>query len=88
MNIFNYLVANQGDYGYKPKPASQSTDAPPGTAGKVEMLSQRISSGEDLWHPDDATDFTHVKNGDILDPIEERSRRLAIIRKLSGGIRR
>lgn len=38
---------------YKPAPAPVSTEASPGTYGKLNILSSRMSSGHDLWHPKD-----------------------------------
>jgi hypothetical protein len=87
MNIFNYIVENKGDCGYKPKPASKSTESPPGTAGKVRELASRLEAGEDMWHPMDATDFTNPSTH-LSCLFNERSERLSIIREISNGKRR
>lgn len=34
-------------------PASEPTDASPGTEEKLAVLCQRAEAGEDLWHDDD-----------------------------------
>jgi hypothetical protein len=39
--------------GQTPLP-STATDAPPGSAEKVEVLMQRAAHRQSLWHPDDA----------------------------------
>lgn len=38
---------------FEPKPASQPTSARPGSSEKIEILRERVSMGESLWHPDD-----------------------------------
>jgi len=87
MNIFNYIVANKGDHGYRPRPASRSTSSPPGTAGKVKDLADRLEAGEDMWHPRDATDFRDLLSH-IHCPISRRPSRLNLIRRISNGKKR
>ena len=43
---------------YEPKPASQPTDAQPGSHEKIELLRQRVANGEHLWHPLDRTQYS------------------------------
>lgn len=37
------------------KPASQATDAAPGSREKIDELKIRFECGTELWHPDDKT---------------------------------
>ena len=34
------------------------TDAPAGSAEKIEVLRKRVELGQPLWHPKDRVDFT------------------------------
>jgi hypothetical protein len=34
-------------------PAQQPTDCTPGSKGKLEVLAERVRSGQELWHPED-----------------------------------
>lgn len=52
-NLDEHIRAHQSDAGFKPKRKCQPTQAMPGTAAKVEVLRQRLESGQPLWHPKD-----------------------------------
>jgi hypothetical protein len=45
------------------KPALQPTSAPPGSPEKIFVLAARAASGQELWHPDDATFAGAVVHG-------------------------
>jgi len=45
------------ELGYKAKEPAESTNAQPGTRDKVELMAERMASGEELWHVGDRTCF-------------------------------
>lgn len=56
-----YARRGHGNFcGVSPLP-EEPTKAPPGSAAKVEILIQRCKAGNSLWHPEDAKDYTHVR---------------------------
>jgi hypothetical protein len=52
---------------FTPKPAELGTAASPGSLEKLEILRARVANGEDLWHPNDRTDFAGI-NGIVRTP--------------------
>jgi len=59
-NVFEAIKQWGHDEDYDPVPAQPrylSTDAPPGSREKIEILRRRIEWGQPLWHNDDRVDF-------------------------------
>lgn len=56
-NIFETVLAPKDprdpDASFIPKPTKQPTSNPPGSLGKIQVLTERLEAGEELWHPDD-----------------------------------
>lgn len=47
-----------------PPLAKEGTGAMPGSAEKMEVMRQRVARGEQVCHPDDATEWTFDDGGD------------------------
>jgi hypothetical protein len=62
-NVDHWINYHKDDHHWIPAPASEPTTEPPGTVGKVMVMRKRLESGEDLYHPDDAIDFSNAKAG-------------------------
>jgi len=60
---------------FEPKPASTQTCAKPGTSEKIEVMRQRVSMGENLWHPED--NATPTTPSGRLDPYQPAIRELS-----------
>jgi hypothetical protein len=48
------------DDAFEPRPAATPTHARPGSPEKIAVLEARAAAGEALFHPDDATYWTHA----------------------------
>lgn len=82
MNLFTYLKQapigfESQDMHYEPHSKSQPTCHPPGSLDKVRVLAARLENGQDLWHPDDAVDYSGCKGGllAIHDPAWKETKR-------------
>ena len=49
--------------GFESVPAKEPTNAPPGSSEKLQVLLQRIESGQSLWHDDDCTEYSGPPRG-------------------------
>ena len=59
-NVFEAILKYGHDEDFAPE-LSQSfdaTDAPAGSAKKIEILRRRVESGEPLWHNEDRADYS------------------------------
>lgn len=59
-NVFDAILKYGHDEDFAPE-ASDSfspTDAPAGSAEKIEVLRRRVEQGLPLWHNSDRSDFT------------------------------
>lgn len=52
-SIFGDLLRKGHDEDFEPKRFGSPTSYAPGSVGKVEVLSERLVRGEELFHPDD-----------------------------------
>lgn len=67
-SIFDFIKSTFFEDGFEP--ANQdfvSTDAPPGSPEKLEVLRTRLERGLPLWHEHDRTDFAGL--GSIYRPV-------------------
>lgn len=51
--FLGYLATSKTDDGFEPTKEPSPTTAEPGSWEKVEVLAQRLASGEKLWHEGD-----------------------------------
>ena len=58
-NVFEAILKYGHDEDFVPEAGEQfrPTEAPAGSAAKIEVLAQRVQRGEPLWHPDDRRDY-------------------------------
>ena len=59
-NVFQVILESGHDEDFAPLESMEfsATDAPAGSAEKIEVLAQRIMRGEPLWHPEDRSDYS------------------------------
>jgi len=59
-NVFEAILENGHDEDFVPNVTDEfePTDAPAGSAEKIEILAQRVMRGEPLWHPEDRSDYS------------------------------
>jgi hypothetical protein len=59
-NVFEAILKYGHDEDFNPEPCSgfAATDAPAGSAEKIEILRRRIESGLPLWHEEDRCDYS------------------------------
>lgn len=59
-NVFQAILECGHDEDFAPVETSDfvPTDAPAGSAAKLEILARRIAQGMPLWHPEDRADYT------------------------------
>ena len=59
-NVFDAIVEFGHDEDFSPKVNHEfvPTEAPAGSAEKLDVLARRIREGVPLWHPDDRADYS------------------------------
>ena len=59
-NVFEAILKYGHDEDFSPDeaPDFNCTDAPAGSAEKIEMLRRRVELGHPLWHSNDRKDYT------------------------------
>ena len=59
-NVFEAILKYGHDEDFAPESSTQfqATDAPAGSAEKIEILRRRVEGGEPLWHTDDRADYS------------------------------
>lgn len=59
-NVFEAILKYGHDEDFAPESSMefQATDAPAGSAEKIEILRRRVEGGEPLWHSDDRADYS------------------------------
>jgi hypothetical protein len=59
-NVFEAILKYGHDEDFSPDDADDFnyTDAPAGSAEKIEMLRRRVELGHPLWHTNDRKDYT------------------------------
>ena len=59
-NVFQAILECGHDEDFAPVETGDfaPTDAPAGSAAKLEILARRIAQGMPLWHPEDRADYT------------------------------
>ena len=60
INVFEAILEYGHDEDFVPNEGEQfiPTDAPAGSAEKIEALRQRVLDGRPLWHGEDRCDYT------------------------------
>ena len=60
LSVFEAILKYGQDEGVAPEESREftSTDAPAGSAEKIETLSRRVESGHPLWHREDRADYS------------------------------
>jgi len=58
-NVFEAILTYGHDEDFRPLAGHDfsATEAPAGSAEKIEVLAERVQRGEPLWHPDDRRDY-------------------------------
>jgi len=58
-NVFEAILKYGHDEDFIPNAGDEfiPTEAPAGSAEKIEVLAQRVERGEPLWHPKDRHDY-------------------------------
>ena len=59
-NVFEAILECGHDEDFAPVETDEfrPTEAPAGSQAKIEILAQRVQSGEPLWHQDDRCDYS------------------------------
>lgn len=59
-NVFECILEFGHDEDFAPVESDQfiPTEAPAGSAEKLETLARRVAMGMPLWHPDDRADYS------------------------------
>ena len=59
-NVFEAILKYGHDEDFAPEESREfnSTDAPAGSAEKIETLRRRVESGHPLWHREDRADYS------------------------------
>lgn len=60
-NVFEAILECGHDEDFAPSESSEDfvpTEAPAGSAAKLEVMAKRIEMGLPLWHPDDRADYS------------------------------
>ena len=59
-NVFEAILKYGHDEDFCPDESDnfQATDAPAGSAEKIEALRRRVESGHPLWHAEDRSDYS------------------------------
>lgn len=59
-NVFDVIQEFGHDEDFVPTVTDEfcPTDAPAGSAAKIETLARRVQMGLPLWHPDDRSDYS------------------------------
>jgi hypothetical protein len=59
-NVFEAILKYGHDEDFAPDASAGflATDAPAGSAEKIEILRRRVEMGEPLWHAEDRSDYS------------------------------
>jgi hypothetical protein len=59
-NVFEAILRYGHDEDFVPQPDTNfsATDAPAGSAEKIEVLRKRVELGQPLWHNEDRVDYS------------------------------
>ena len=59
MTVFDAILKYGHDEDFEPRAGDdfRPTDAPPGTAEKIDVIRKRVELGQPLWHEDDRNDY-------------------------------
>jgi hypothetical protein len=59
-NVFDAILEFGHDEDFSPRAGHDfvPTEAPAGSAEKLEIMARRIREGMPLWHPDDRADYS------------------------------
>lgn len=59
-NVFEAILKYGHDEDFAPEDSGsfESTDAPAGSAEKIEILRRRVEQGQPLWHGEDRADYS------------------------------
>ena len=59
-NVFEAILKYGHDEDFAPNVGEEfaATDAPAGSAEKIEILRRRVESGQPLWHQEDRADYS------------------------------
>jgi hypothetical protein len=59
-NVFEAILKYGHDEDFSPlqRDEFEATDAPAGSAAKIEVLRRRVESGDPLWHSEDRADYS------------------------------
>jgi hypothetical protein len=59
-NVFEAILKYGHDEDFAPDTGAEfiATDAPAGSAEKIEILRRRVEMGEPLWHTEDRSDYS------------------------------
>lgn len=59
-NVFEAIITYGHDEDFRPvrNGEFEPTQAPAGSKSKIELLRQRVESGQPLWHEDDRSDYS------------------------------
>ena len=59
-NVFEAILECGHDEDFAPVETDDfcATEAPAGSRAKIEILAQRVQSGEPLWHQEDRCDYS------------------------------
>jgi hypothetical protein len=59
-NVFEAILKYGHDEDFAPDAGDEfgATDAPAGSAEKIEILRRRVEQGEPLWHTEDRCDYS------------------------------
>lgn len=59
-NVFEAILERGHDEDFEPQDTLdfEPTEAPAGSAEKIELLAQRVEKGLPIWHPEDRQDYS------------------------------
>ena len=61
-NVFDAILKYGHDEDFRPESSDEfcPTDAPAGSQSKIELLRNRVESGQPLWHDKDRSDYSDL----------------------------
>jgi hypothetical protein len=76
-NVFESIVKYGHDQDFTPFAGRdfEATDAPAGSAAKIDVLADRVLRGEPLWHPKDRRDYRNLTGA-----VRPRDHALSVVR--------
>lgn len=59
-NVFEAILKYGHDEDFKPSASVdfKATESPAGSPSKLDVMAERVRSGQPLWHPDDRSDYS------------------------------